>query len=125
MLARTTPSIQVESDSIFVQDGDVFASAGVTAGIDLALALVERDLAPDLARTVAQGLVVFMQRPGGQSQFSPLFASALLQGLKGLPVTHGKARHLPRVIHVASISMSTAAGGDALPCRDPRIRTCR
>ena len=71
LLARSYPDIEVESDSIFVQDGDVFTSAGVTAGIDLALALVERDFGPDLARTVAQGLVVFMQRPGGQSQFSP------------------------------------------------------
>jgi transcriptional regulator GlxA family with amidase domain len=71
LLARSYPGIDVEPDSIFVQDGEVFTSAGVTAGIDLALALVERDHGPELARTVAQGLVVFMQRPGGQSQFSP------------------------------------------------------
>ncbi|SER78239.1 hypothetical protein SAMN05216188_115164 [Lentzea xinjiangensis] len=57
-------------DAIFVADGDVLTSAGVTAGMDLALALVERDYGADLARTVARGLVMFMQRPGGQSQFS-------------------------------------------------------
>ena len=86
LLARSYPGIDVASDSIFVQDGDVFTSAGVTAGIDLALALVERDLGPDLARTVAQGLVVFMQRPGGQSQFSPALEAprATAPGLQAL-----------------------------------------
>jgi transcriptional regulator GlxA family with amidase domain len=54
-----------------VEDGPVFSSAGVTAGIDLALALLERDHGGELARMVARSLVVFLQRPGGQSQFSP------------------------------------------------------
>jgi transcriptional regulator GlxA family with amidase domain len=70
-LARAYPAIDVEPDAIFVEDGRVFSSAGVTAGIDLALALVERDHGPGLARDVARSLVVFLQRPGGQSQFSP------------------------------------------------------
>ncbi|MDQ0383121.1 GlxA family transcriptional regulator [Amycolatopsis thermophila] len=70
-LARAHPAIQVEPDAIFVEDGPVFTSAGVTAGIDLALALVERDHGAELARSVARSLVVFLQRPGGQSQFSP------------------------------------------------------
>lgn len=70
-LARAYPSITVEPDAIFVEDGTLFTSAGVTAGIDLALALVERDHGAELARTVARSLVVFLQRPGGQSQFSP------------------------------------------------------
>jgi transcriptional regulator GlxA family with amidase domain len=69
-LARRYPAISVEPDAIFVQDGRVFSSAGVTAGIDLSLALVEADHGADLARAVARSLVVFMQRPGGQSQFS-------------------------------------------------------
>jgi len=85
LLARSYPDVEVEPDSIYVQDGDVFTSAGVTAGIDLTLALVERDFGPDTARTVAQGLVVFMQRPGGQSQFSPaLEARATAPGLQAL-----------------------------------------
>jgi transcriptional regulator GlxA family with amidase domain len=86
LLARSYPDIEVESDSIFVQDGEVFTSAGVTAGIDLALTLVERDFGSDLARTVAQGLVVFMQRPGGQSQFSPALEAprASAPGLQAL-----------------------------------------
>jgi transcriptional regulator GlxA family with amidase domain len=69
-LAARYPAVQVEPDSIYVQDGPVLTSAGVSAGIDLALALVERDRGPETARRVAQELVVFLSRPGGQSQFS-------------------------------------------------------
>ncbi|ASN20034.1 GlxA family transcriptional regulator [Arthrobacter sp. YN] len=70
LLAASYPEIQVHPDSLFVADGSVFTSAGVSAGIDLALALVQRDHGASLARLVAQRLVLFMQRPGGQSQFS-------------------------------------------------------
>jgi transcriptional regulator GlxA family with amidase domain len=69
-LAVRYPLVSVEPDPVFVRDGAVFSSAGVTAGIDLALALVEEDHGPDLARAVARQLVVFMARPAGQSQFS-------------------------------------------------------
>ncbi|KJK48537.1 AraC family transcriptional regulator [Lentzea aerocolonigenes] len=62
--------VEVEPDAIFVCDGQVSTSAGVTAGIDLALAMVEQDHGPGLARKIAQYLVVFLQRSGGQSQFS-------------------------------------------------------
>lgn len=63
-------SIRVEPDSIYVRDGTTYTSAGVSAGIDLALALVEEDHGPDLTRDVARRLVVYLQRAGGQSQFS-------------------------------------------------------
>jgi transcriptional regulator GlxA family with amidase domain len=76
-LARAHPAITVEPDAIYVEDGQIYSSAGVTAGIDLALALVERDHGAGLARDVARSLVVFLQRPGGQSQFSPSLRSAL------------------------------------------------
>jgi transcriptional regulator GlxA family with amidase domain len=69
-LARHYPQVHVQPDAIFVVDGHVVTSAGVSAGIDLALALVEQDEGAELARKVAQELVVFLQRPGGQSQFS-------------------------------------------------------
>src|SRR4051794_19273148 len=69
-LARLYPQVAVQSDPIFVRSGDVYTSAGVTAGIDLALALVEEDLGPRVARDVARWLVLFLRRPGGQSQFS-------------------------------------------------------
>ena len=68
--ARRFPEITLESDRIFTQDGPVWTSAGVTAGIDLALALIEQDIGRDLALKVARQLVVFLKRPGGQSQFS-------------------------------------------------------
>lgn len=69
-LARRYPQIQVEPAPIFVRDGPIATSAGVTAGIDLSLALVEEDLGPKLAREVARELVLFLKRPGDQSQFS-------------------------------------------------------
>lgn len=69
-LAARFPALTVEPDRIFVRDGEAITSAGVTAGIDLALALVEEDHGAEVARTVARWLVVFLQRPGGQSQFS-------------------------------------------------------
>ncbi|MET8800586.1 GlxA family transcriptional regulator [Nocardia sp. NPDC004568] len=69
-LARAHPDIEVEPDAIYIRDGNIWTSAGVTAGIDLALALVAADYGHDVARVVASGLVVYLQRPGGQSQFS-------------------------------------------------------
>jgi transcriptional regulator GlxA family with amidase domain len=69
-LARRFPGIRVEPDPIFVRDGTVWTSAGVTAGIDLALAFVEEDLGRTVALAVARYLVVFLKRPGGQAQFS-------------------------------------------------------
>lgn len=81
-LASRCPTCRVEPDAIYVRDGSTYTSAGVTAGIDLALALVEEDHGPDLTREVARALVVYMQRSGGQSQFS-----APLQG----PAPHSPA----------------------------------
>jgi transcriptional regulator GlxA family with amidase domain len=73
-LAQRFPSVQVEPDPIFICDGPVWTSAGVTAGIDLALALVEQDLGRSVALAVARYLVVFLKRPGGQAQFSAALA---------------------------------------------------
>jgi transcriptional regulator GlxA family with amidase domain len=69
-LARLHPDVTVEPDAIYVRDDAVWTSAGVTAGIDLALAVIEHDLGRDAALEVARWLVVFVRRPGGQSQFS-------------------------------------------------------
>ena len=66
------PKVQLAADRIFIRDGHVWKSAGISAGIDLALALIEDDLGHELARRVAQQLVVHQRRPGGQSQFSAL-----------------------------------------------------
>lgn len=69
-LAGRHPAVDVRADQIYVRDGDRWTSAGVTAGIDLFLALVEHDHGPELAHAVAGWLVVFVRRPGGQAQFS-------------------------------------------------------
>lgn len=73
-LARKFPALNVESNPIFIQQGAVWTSAGVTAGIDLCLALVEEDLGRAVALEAARHLVVFLKRPGGQSQFSAALA---------------------------------------------------
>jgi transcriptional regulator GlxA family with amidase domain len=70
--ARRYPKVKLDAERIFIQDGSVWTSAGISAGIDLALALIEDDLGPAIARRTAQQLVVHQRRPGGQSQFSGL-----------------------------------------------------
>jgi transcriptional regulator GlxA family with amidase domain len=119
LLAAAYPRVRVEPDAIYVEDGTIFTSAGVSAGIDLALALVERDHGEEIARSVAQSLVVFLQRPGGQSQFSPSLAlprptTAVLRQITDAVVAdpaadhsvatlaaraHVSARHLSRLFH--------------------------
>jgi transcriptional regulator GlxA family with amidase domain len=74
-LARNHPAVEVDPDPIYVRDGHVATSAGVTSGIDLALALVEEDLGRQVALTVARHLVVFLRRPGNQAQFSAQLAA--------------------------------------------------
>jgi transcriptional regulator GlxA family with amidase domain len=69
-LAQRYPSVTVDEDAIHVRDGQLWTAAGVTAGLDLALALIEEDLGRELAKTVAGQLVMFFKRPGGQMQFS-------------------------------------------------------
>ncbi len=69
-LQRSYPEVLVDPDPIYVRDGDVWTSAGVTAGMDLALALVEEDLDREVALAIARHLVMFLRRPGNQSQFS-------------------------------------------------------
>lgn len=72
--SRRFPQVRLDADRIFIKEGKVWTSAGITAGIDLALALIGEDLGEDIARKTAQQLVVYHRRPGGQSQFSPLLA---------------------------------------------------
>lgn len=69
-LASTFPRVILEPNTIFVKDGPIYTSAGVTASMDLALALVEEDFGRSLALRVAKELILFLRRPGGQSQFS-------------------------------------------------------
>lgn len=77
---RRFPEVRLEADKIYVRDGDFWSSAGITAGIDLALALIATDLGEQLARQVARQLVVYYRRPGGQSQYSALLELSNSQG---------------------------------------------
>lgn len=74
-LQRSYPGVQVDPEPIYVRDGSVWTSAGVTAGIDLALALVEEDIGRESALTIARHLVMFLRRPGSQAQFSATLAA--------------------------------------------------
>ena len=85
-LAGFFPEVDVDPKPVFVRDGDVWTSAGVTAGIDLALALVEDDFGAEVAREIARWLVVYLQRPGGQAQFS--------SHLEGVPASREPLREL-------------------------------
>lgn len=78
-LARDHPAVEVDADPIFVRDGHIATSAGVTSGIDLALALVEEDLGREMALGIARHLVVFLRRPGNQAQFSAQLAAQTAQ----------------------------------------------
>lgn len=100
-LARRYPQISVELDAIFVTDGPIATSAGVSAGIDLTLALVEDDHGASLARDVARSLVVFLQRSGGQSQFS-------------VPSRTPKPRHEP-LRHLLDAMAADPAGNYSVP----------
>jgi transcriptional regulator GlxA family with amidase domain len=78
-LARRHPELNVDPTPIFVRDGNVWTSAGVTSGMDLSLALVEEDLGRDVAVEIARWLVLFLQRPGGQAQFSSHLTTQLAE----------------------------------------------
>ena len=102
-LQRRYPRVAVEPDPIFVRDGDVWTSAGVTAGIDLALALVEDDLGRAAALAVARQLVVFLKRPGGQAQYSA--ALALQEAGGGFEALHAwMAGHLGSDLGLAALA---------------------
>ncbi len=81
--AQRYPDVRLEPDRIFVRDGKIWSSAGITAGVDLALALIADDLGEPVARRVAQQLVVYRRRPGGQSQFSALLEMERPEGRFG------------------------------------------
>jgi transcriptional regulator GlxA family with amidase domain len=109
-LTERYPSVRLEPDRIFVRDGNLLTSAGVTAGMDLALALVEEDHGPEVARIVARWLVMFVQRPGGQSQFSerlavPLPLGSPIRGLLDDIVADPSADHrVPELARRAALS---------------------
>lgn len=89
--AQRFPRVRLDADKIFIRAGRIWTSAGITAGIDLALALIEQDLGESVARRTAQQLVVYHRRPGGQSQFSALLAMERPGGRFGALLEHARA----------------------------------
>jgi transcriptional regulator GlxA family with amidase domain len=104
-LASRYPGVSVDPDSLFVQDGRFITGAGISAGIDLGLALVESDYGSDVARRVARWMVVFLQRPGGQAQFSVWTEAAS-------PVSTGLREILDFVVADPAADHSVAAMAD-------------
>ncbi|MGZ6973615.1 MAG: GlxA family transcriptional regulator [Acidimicrobiia bacterium] len=107
-LARAYPELEVDPDPIFIRDGDVYTSAGVTAGIDLCLALVEEDHGRELALAVARQLVVFLKRPGGQAQFSSHLSTQLAERDVLAEVQGWVADHLDDDLSVARLAERAA-----------------
>ncbi|QDW42210.1 helix-turn-helix domain-containing protein [Bradyrhizobium sp. KBS0727] len=107
-LAERFPAAKVVPDQIYVQDGALYTSAGVTAGIDLALKLIEDDHGRDLALTVARRLVVFLKRPGGQSQFSAHLAAQMADEGKIRSLQHWILDHLSLDLSLVSLASRVA-----------------
>ena len=107
-LAQRYPSIAVQPDRIYIDDGVVSTSAGITAGIDLALALVDSDFGAPTARKVARWLVMFLQRPGGQSQFSERLTLELASGSPLRPLVDAVVAE-PRAAHTLADLAQRAA----------------
>ncbi|MFF9510247.1 GlxA family transcriptional regulator [Streptomyces sp. NPDC014724] len=103
-LARSHPAVEVDPDPIFVRDGRLATSAGVTAGIDLALALVEEDHGRDIALTIARHLVVFLRRPGNQAQFSAQLTAQTARREPLREVQHWITEHLEDDLTVEALA---------------------
>jgi transcriptional regulator GlxA family with amidase domain len=108
---RMFPGVRLEPDRIFVHEGNLWCSAGVTAGIDLSLALIGEDLGDEVARRVAQHLVVYHRRPGGQSQFSALLELAPAEGTFSALLEYART-HLEESLSVEQLA--------ARACMSPR-----
>lgn len=109
--ARRFPAVHLDADRIFVKAGKIWTAAGITAAIDLALALIGEDLGEELARRVAQELVVYHRRPGGQSQFSVLLDLGASQG-RFAPLLEFIRENLSRPLGVEALA--------ARSCMSPR-----
>lgn len=107
-LAQKYPTIRVEPDAIYVRDRNIFTSAGITAGMDLALALVEEDLGQKAALAVARMLVLYLKRPGGQSQFSTRLQAQATEGRRLASLLAWLAEHYQESITVETMASRAA-----------------
>jgi transcriptional regulator GlxA family with amidase domain len=104
LLARSFPSVEVDPEPIYVRDGNVYTSAGVTAGMDLALALVEEDLGGEVALAIARRFVMFLRRPANQSQFSAVLQAQAAQHDGVRAAQHHVAEHPDADCSVAALA---------------------
>jgi transcriptional regulator GlxA family with amidase domain len=109
-LAERYPKIEVDADPIWIKDGNVYTSAGISAGVDLALALVSEDLGDELALQIARHLVLFLRRPGGQAQFSVTLQSQRAAGsaLEALCLWIGEHLQSDITVELLADRMSTS-----------------
>lgn len=107
-LSADFPQVQVDGDALFVVDGPVWTSAGVTTGIDMSLAMVERDLGAGVAQRVAETLVLYARRPGHQSQFSPLLGAQARSAAPFAALIEWMANHLHEALDVETLAARSA-----------------
>jgi transcriptional regulator GlxA family with amidase domain len=107
-LLKIGPSIKVQPDAIYVRDGNIYTSAGITAGIDMALAMVEEDWGQPVALATAQMLVMFLKRPGGQSQFSAQLAAQFSEDDKLRELQLWMLEHLQQDLSIPKLAARVA-----------------
>jgi transcriptional regulator GlxA family with amidase domain len=103
-LAAMYPKLTVDADALYVVDGAVWTSAGVTTGIDMALAMVEQDIGADIANVIAKRLVLYARRPGYQSQFSPLLQAQLRADTPFAELIEWMHRHLEERLDISALA---------------------
>jgi transcriptional regulator GlxA family with amidase domain len=108
MLAARYPDIEVDANALYVEDGQVWTSAGVTTGIDMCLAIVERDLGATIANAIAKRLVLYARRPGYQSQFSPILHAQARAGAPFAELVDWMEAHLAQPLDVPQLAARAA-----------------
>ncbi|MEC5163124.1 MULTISPECIES: GlxA family transcriptional regulator [unclassified Janthinobacterium] len=107
-LARDNPRAQVDPNALYIQDGRLWTSAGVTTGIDMCLALVEQDLGSAISHTIAARFVLYARRPGYQSQFSPMLHAQARAGAQFSGLVDWMKDHLTAALDVPSLAARVA-----------------
>jgi transcriptional regulator GlxA family with amidase domain len=107
-LSKLYPALKVDANALYVEDGRLWTSAGVTTGIDMSLAMVEKDLGADVAGVIAKRLVLYVRRPGFQSQFSPVLAAQSRAGAPFAELIRWMGEHLATELDVPRLAARAA-----------------
>lgn len=111
VLTRQNPAAKVDMNALYIEDGRIWTSAGVTTGIDMCLAMVERDLGSAVAHAVAQRLVLYARRPGYQSQFSPVLSAQARAGTPFSELVEWMKNNLTETLDVPELAARVAMSG--------------